>query len=84
MTYNDSPLKTELLFILLIPTPLLQAKPVRVLVITGGHGYQEKEFNEMLSPLGKDISSQVVSFPDAFDMFRPENREKSGRPRKHG
>lgn len=50
--------------------------PVQVLVITGGHGYKEKEFNEMLSGLGSEISCRVVTLPEAFDMFLPENRDK--------
>jgi hypothetical protein len=63
-------------FILLIHSVLVQAKPVRVRMITGGHGYQEKEFNEMLTSLGKNITCEVVSFPAAFDRFRTENWEK--------
>lgn len=52
------------------------ANPVRILVITGGHGYKAKEFNEMLASLGPGIAYQVTEFPGAYDMFLPENRDK--------
>jgi uncharacterized protein len=55
---------------------MLRANPIRVLVITGGHGYQEQQFNQMFSELGEDISFKVVPFPDAFSMFLPENRDQ--------
>jgi uncharacterized protein len=50
--------------------------PIRVLVITGGHNYDKPSFNEMLGSLGKQITYEVVEFPDAFDQFLPENRGK--------
>jgi type 1 glutamine amidotransferase len=49
-------------------------KPIRILVMTGGHVYDKAPFNEMLAGLGKNITSQVVEFPAAFDQFLPENR----------
>jgi uncharacterized protein len=55
---------------------LLQARPVRVLVVTGGHSYQQEPFNQMLTALGKGFSCKVVSFPEAFDMFRPGKRNQ--------
>jgi uncharacterized protein len=54
----------------------LHAKPIRVLVVTGGHGYQEKEFNEMFAALGESIAFKVVSFPEAYSKFLPENRNQ--------
>jgi uncharacterized protein len=54
----------------------LQSKPIRVLVVTGGHDYQQEPFNQMLTGLGKDFTFKVVSFPDAFSMFLPENRNQ--------
>lgn len=50
------------------------AKPIRILVITGGHGYKVEQFNQMLSGLGDNITFQVAEFPAAYDMFLPENR----------
>jgi len=51
------------------------AKPqIRILVVTGGHNYNKTTFNEMLNSLGKNITSQVVEFPAAFDQFQPEKR----------
>jgi type 1 glutamine amidotransferase len=52
------------------------SKPIRILVITGGHGYKVEEFNQMLSSLGPQITYQVAELPSAFDMFKPENRDK--------
>lgn len=49
-------------------------KPIRVLVITGGHGFNTEEFNDMLSGLAPEISYQVAELPGAYDMFLPENR----------
>jgi hypothetical protein len=51
-------------------------RPIRVLVITGGHDYNKEEFNKMLSELDPSISIQVAGLPEAFDMFQPENRGK--------
>lgn len=50
--------------------------PIRILVVTGGHGYDKPSFNEMLNSLGSGITYQVVEFPAAYDMFLPENRQK--------
>ena len=49
---------------------------IRILVITGGHDYKVEQFNQMLTSLGPDISYQVAEFPEAYDMFLPENRSK--------
>lgn len=51
-------------------------KPIRILVITGGHDYDTAQFNKMLGALDENIKYQIVEFPSAFDMFRPENRAK--------
>ena len=48
--------------------------PIRIIVVTGGHNYNKTTFNEMLNSLGKNITSQVVEFPAAFDQFQPEQR----------
>lgn len=50
--------------------------PVRVLVITGGHGYNKTTFNELLESLGPEITCQIAELPAAYDMFQPENRNK--------
>lgn len=74
-------MKTRLVYLLLLITALLfntfhsEAKtPIRILVVTGGHSYDKPSFNEMLGSLGKDITSEVVEFPSAYDQFLPENR----------
>jgi uncharacterized protein len=62
--------------VLVMPSNLLAKAPVRILVVTGGHSYNKTTFDEMLNGLGKNIASQVVEFPAAFDEFLPENRSK--------
>ncbi len=52
------------------------SKQIRILVITGGHGYKTDEFNQMLSGLGDNITYQIAELPAAYDMFRPENRTR--------
>lgn len=51
-------------------------KPLRLLVVTGGHNYNKETFNELLSSLGKNISYNIVTLPDAYEMFLPVNRDK--------
>jgi type 1 glutamine amidotransferase len=51
-------------------------KPVRVMVITGGHDYNVEQFNLMLSSLGENITCSVSEFPAAYDLFLAENRDK--------
>src|ERR1035437_5245114 len=53
-----------------------QTKPIRILVVTGGHDYNVEQFNKMLVSLGTDIQYLVVELPSAYDMFLPENRDK--------
>lgn len=55
---------------------LCTSMPLRVLVITGGHGYNAEEFNSMLSSLGPEITCEIAELPSAFEMFEPENRKK--------
>jgi uncharacterized protein len=63
--------------LLLVACLILNASgPVRILVVTGGHGYKVEQFNQMLSSLGPDITCRVVELPAAYDMFLPENRDK--------
>ena len=75
-------MKTRLIIIilitLLIPISSLNAASgsIRVLVITGGHGYKVEEFNQMLTSLGPEITYQVAELPSAFEMFKQENRDK--------
>jgi uncharacterized protein len=52
------------------------AKPIRILVITGGHDYKVEQFNQMLSNLGENITYQIAELPAAYEMFLPENRSR--------
>ena len=76
-------MKTFLAYSLLLFSILLSnainseaKKQIRILIVTGGHSYDKPSFNEMLNSLGKDISSEVVEFPAAYDKFLPESRGK--------
>jgi hypothetical protein len=51
-------------------------KNIRVLVITGGHDYNKKKFNNMMANLGGNITYTVAELPAAYTMFLPENRYK--------
>jgi type 1 glutamine amidotransferase len=76
-------MKKILLFLIFIPFYLSvycsvnqPVKPIRILIITGGHDYKVAEFNQMLEALGKDIQYQIAELPGAYNMFLPENRNK--------
>ena len=71
---------TSLLLLTVVSFPLAALQqsqgPVRILVITGGHDYKATEFNQMLSSLSPEITFEIAELPEAFDMFRQENRDK--------
>ena len=71
-------ISTFLILICLFVTTLADtpSKPIRILVITGGHGYKVEEFNRMLASMEPQIAYQIVELPSAFEMFKPENRDK--------
>jgi uncharacterized protein len=52
------------------------SKPIRILVITGGHDFKVDQFNQMLAGLGDNITYKIAELPGAYDMFLPENRSK--------
>ncbi|NJK93619.1 MAG: ThuA domain-containing protein [Bacteroidales bacterium] len=68
------------LFISLImsfnPKIVFGSQSTRVLVVTGGHDYSKNDFNAMLTSLGEGYQFSTVVFPEAFDMFLPENRNQ--------
>ena len=47
--------------------------PVRVLLVTGGHGYDKEPFDAFMKSL-PGITVTEVKHPNALAMFRPENR----------
>ena len=51
-------------------------KPLRILVVTGGHTYKVEQFNQMLESMGPGITYQIAELPAAYDMFLPESRNK--------
>jgi len=52
------------------------SKPIRILVITGGHDYKKEQFNQMLESFSLGITYRVAELPGAFNMFVPENRNQ--------
>jgi len=78
ITNNSWTMKYKLLILLvsLWAVTVSAAKPVRILVITGGHGYKVEEFNQMLGSLAPAITWQVAVLPEAYEMFRQVNRDK--------
>ncbi len=65
-----------LVLLVTISTADSPAKPIRILVITGGHDYKVEEFNQMLASLSDNIIYQIAELPSAYEMFLPENRSK--------
>lgn len=65
-----------LLAALVISSSLFAAKPIRLLIVTGGHGYNADGFNQMLASFSPEIVYRVVEFPAAFTMFKPGNRKE--------
>lgn len=72
----------RLLFIILVtllfPVSALYAVSgsIRILVITGGHGYKTEQFNQMLGSMEPLVTYQIAELPGAYEMFKPENRDK--------
>jgi hypothetical protein len=66
----------SLITTLILSAANLSAKPIRILVITGGHSYEVEQFNQMLTSLGENFTYQIAELPAAYDVFLPENRSK--------
>ncbi len=64
-----------LAFFLISLTPI-PPKPIRILVITGGHDYKKEQFNQIFESFAPEMTYQVALLPEAYDMFMPENRNK--------
>lgn len=47
---------------------------IRVLVVTGGHDYNEATFNALFESMSGSVTFKIVSFPDAFSMFTAQKR----------
>jgi uncharacterized protein len=76
-------MKNILVFTLIIFTFLLASaadidknKPIRILIITGGHNYNKESFNAMFASFGNTVSYQIAEFPAAYEMFLPQYRNK--------
>ncbi len=65
------------LFLILASSLIITAaRPISILVVTGGHNYKTEQFNQMLESLGPGITYKVAALPDAYEMFLPENRDE--------
>ena len=53
-----------------------QPGPIRVMVITGGHDYDQSSFNAMFESMHGTLSYKIIPFPEAFSMFTPEKRDE--------
>jgi type 1 glutamine amidotransferase len=72
-------MKTVIFSLLLILSTVFtpsSSKPIRILVITGGHDYKAEPFNKMMESLGPEIVCKFVEFQAAYDMFLPINRNR--------
>lgn len=49
---------------------------IRVLVITGGHDYNQATFNALFESMSGTISYNVVPFPEAFSLFKEKSRNE--------
>lgn len=64
------------LVVLFTVITLFASDPIRILVITGGHGYKVEQFNQMLSSFAPEITFEIAELPGAYEMFLPGNRNK--------
>jgi type 1 glutamine amidotransferase len=53
-----------------------QPAGIRVLVVTGGHDYNQSTFTGLFDSMSGSLSYKVVSFPEAFSMFTPQRRNE--------
>lgn len=54
-----------------------QTAGIRVLVVTGGHDYNQSTFTELFESMSGSISYKILPFPEAFSMFTPQKRNES-------
>jgi type 1 glutamine amidotransferase len=53
-----------------------QPAAIRVLVVTGGHDYNQSSFTELFESMSGSVSYKIVPFPEAFSMFAPQKRNE--------
>jgi len=53
-----------------------QPAAIRVLVVTGGHDYNQTSFTELFESMSGTISYKIVPFPEAFSMFSSQKRNE--------
>lgn len=74
-------MKRRVCFLLLTAALFLRitnAQPaaIRVLVVTGGHDYNQSSFAELFESMSAYLSYKVVPFPQAFSMFTAQKRNE--------
>jgi len=53
-----------------------QPAAIRVLVVTGGHDYNQSSFSGLFESMSGTISYKIVAFPEAFSMFTTQKRNE--------
>ena len=60
----------------LIFTFTAPAQSIRLLVVTGGHDYNQPEFEGMLDSMPGRVSYKVAELPEAFALFEKQHRSE--------
>jgi len=53
----------------------LKEGPIRILVITGGHGFEAKPFYALFNNI-EDVEMTKIAYPQAAELFKPELAQK--------
>lgn len=53
-----------------------QPASIRVLVVTGGHDYNQSAFTGLFESMSGSISYKIAPFPEAFSMFTSQKRNE--------
>jgi uncharacterized protein len=53
-----------------------QPAAIRVLVVTGGHDYNQSAFTGLFESMSGSISYKIAPFPEAFSMFTSQKRNE--------
>jgi uncharacterized protein len=53
-----------------------QPAPIRVLVVTGGHDYNQSTFAGLFESMSGSVTYKIIPFPEAFSMFTSQRRDE--------
>ena len=78
MICRKNRLKHVLMLLVIGFSGFVHAQPttIRVLLITGGHDYNQQEFNRMFDSLPGPVSYKIAELPAAFALFEPKHRHE--------